>query len=78
MSDEERKEMVQEMHRRFHSFSEEEKYIINQKRIHTFRNKYETYKEEKYLETSEIKKEVLDTFTDITRTAKEKRFQVLI
>lgn len=32
--------------------------------FHTFRNKYETYKEEKYLETSEIKKEVLDTFTN--------------
>ena len=32
--------------------------------FHTFRNKYETYKEEKYLETSEIKKEALDTFTD--------------
>ena len=32
--------------------------------FHTFKNKYETHKEEKYLETSEIKKEVLDTFTD--------------
>lgn len=32
--------------------------------FHTFRNKYETYKEEKYIETSEIKKEVLNTFTD--------------
>ena len=32
--------------------------------FHIFKNKYETYKEEKYLETSEIKKEVLDIFTD--------------
>ena len=32
--------------------------------FHTFKNKYETHKEEKYLETSEIKKEVLYTFTD--------------
>ena len=32
--------------------------------FHTFRNKYETYKEEKYLETSEIKKEDLNSFTN--------------